>query len=52
MSDEDKRKCGTYCEICNMKPATQIKGGTYKEVRKMWMCCKDCMDNINDERAR
>lgn len=52
MSDEDKRKIGIYCEICNEIPATQIKGGSYKDIRKMWMCCVECKDKINDERIR
>jgi len=52
MTMEDKRKIGIACEICNEDGATEIKGGGYKEERKMWMVCKKCKDLIEDNRRK
>ncbi len=47
---EDKRVGVIYCEICSMKPATEIKGGVYNNLRDMWLICKECKKKIGDMR--
>jgi len=50
MNEEERRRVGFYCEICNILPATEIKGGRYKEERKIFLCCKICKKLIINER--
>ena len=42
------------CEICEVKNATEIKGGInfLTNKRGLWYCCKDCVQKIEDERKK
>ena len=42
------------CEICHINPGSEIKGGKIvinnKEIRSIFLCCKDCKAKIEDNR--
>jgi len=48
MEDKDGR---VLCEICNINPATECKGGRLPDRRRgQWLCCKSCKETILDNR--
>ena len=47
---EDRRNEYIPCEICNVKGASEIKGGVYNGVNKMWFICRECVKKIEDRR--
>ena len=50
MKNYDNRMYIT-CEICEEKPASDIKGGIYDNKRNLWFVCKDCKEKIDDTRS-
>jgi len=43
-----------HCEICDINPASEIKGGInfITKERGLWFCCKECCQRIEDERTK
>ena len=51
MSNNDKKKLHSYmCEICNINPASELKGGL-NGIHKLWFICKQCIIKIEDTRT-
>ena len=46
----ERRNIQLHCEICVNNSVSEIKGGKYKDIRKIWLVCKDCKKKIEDTR--
>jgi hypothetical protein len=53
MKDKDGKEDTMHvpCAICGEKPASDMKGGVYNELRDVWFVCKDCLSKVDNTRS-